>query len=117
MATVAIDWRQGCTDVAKVTGHRDVRAGQRKSGGAVVEGCAEPRGRRVTRRARGRITEHDMVRHEAPQRRGALPLKRVATVAIGGQRAAVVAIHMAQCAGYGRVRTGQREGCSVVIES
>ena len=71
----------------------------------------------MARRARGRITQRDMVRHRAAQGRGALPLHGVATVAIGGQRAAVVAIHMAQPAGYGRVRTGQREGCSVVIES
>jgi hypothetical protein len=44
-------------------------------------------------------------------------LDGVATVAIGRQRAAVVAIHVAQRACYGRVRSGQREGRSAVIES
>jgi len=71
----------------------------------------------MARSARRRITQRDMVRHSAAQGRGTLPLSDVATVAIGGQRAAVVAIHMAQCAGYRRVRTGQRKGCGVVIES
>ena len=117
VATVAIGRRHCGTDVAKVAGHRDVRAGQRETGRVVVEDRAQPRGRGVARRARGGITGSDVIRYRPAEGRGALPSRRVATVAIGGQRPAVISIHMAQRAGDGRVRPGQREGCSGVIES
>src|ERR1700693_2152573 len=57
-----------------------------------------------------------MIRHSAAQGRGALPSRRVAAVAISGKSTAVISIHVAQRASYGRVRAGQREGCRVVIE-
>jgi len=117
VAAVAIRRRHGRTGVAQVAGHGDVRAGQGKTGRAVVKDRAEPRGRRVARRASGWITGSDVIRHRPAQRCGALPIRGVAAVAIGGQGPAVISTHMAKRAGYGRVRAGQREGCRAVIES
>jgi len=71
----------------------------------------------VARRAGGGIAGGEVIRHRPAEGRGALPGGRVTTVAIGGQRAAVIAIHMAQRAGYGGMRAGQGEGCGGVIES
>ena len=42
VATVAVEWRRSGTGVAKVAGHRDVRAGQRKRRGVVVKNRALP---------------------------------------------------------------------------
>jgi len=117
VATVAIGRRHGRTGVAKIAGHGDVRAGQRETGRVVIEDRAQPRGRGVARRAGGGITGCDVIWYGPAEGRGALPGSRVATVAIGGQRAAVIAIHMAQRAGYGGVRAGQGERCGGVIES
>ena len=116
VATVAIGRRHGGTCVAQIAGHRDVRAGQRESGGAVVK-----RSRPATRSSCGRMrrssdSQSDVVRHRPAQRRGALQSRGVAAVAIRRQRAAVVSIHMAQRAGDGRVRPGQRECGRAVIE-
>jgi hypothetical protein len=58
-----------------------------------------------------------VIRHGAAKGRCALPIRGVAAIAIGGQRAAVISIHVAQRAGYGGVRPGQRECCCAVIES
>ena len=71
----------------------------------------------MARRAGGGITGGNVIWDRPAEGRGALPSRSVATVAIGGQRAAVISIHMAQRAGDGRVRARQREGCSGVIES
>ena len=37
VATIAIEWRRSRSEVAKVAGHRGVRAGQRKPGCVVVK--------------------------------------------------------------------------------
>jgi len=71
----------------------------------------------VARRASGWVTGSNVVRHRSAEGRGALPIRSVATVAIGGQRAAIVSVHVAQRAGYRCVRASQREGCRAVIES
>ena len=70
----------------------------------------------MARRTGGRVSQSDVVRYRSAQGGRALPLGSVATVAIGGQRAAVVVIHMAQRAGHGGVRAGQRERGRAVIE-
>ena len=70
----------------------------------------------MARRACGWITGSDVIGYRPAKGRGALPSSGVATVAIGRHRGVVV-IHVARRAGYGRVRTGQREGRSVVIET
>ena len=70
----------------------------------------------MARRARGGVTGSDVIGHRSAEGRRALPGGGVATVAIGGQRAAVIAIHMAQRAGYGGMRAGQGEGRGGVIE-
>jgi hypothetical protein len=117
VATVAIRWRHSGAGVAKGASRCDVRAGQRKAGCAVVKDRAQPRGRGVARRAGGWIPGSDVIRYRPAEGRGALPLGDVATVAIGWQRAAVIAIHMAQRAGDGRMRARQWESCRGVIES
>ena len=61
----------------------------------------------MARCAGGRIAGSNVIRYRPAEGRGALPIRSVATVAIGGQRAAVIAINMAQRAGDGRVRAGQ----------
>jgi hypothetical protein len=55
VATVTVGGRNSGTRVAEIAGHRDVGASQREAGRAVVKGCAQPRGRRVARRASGGI--------------------------------------------------------------
>ena len=82
----------------------------------VNKGRTQPRGRRMACRARSRVTGSDVIRHRPAKCRGALPGGGVATVASGRHRGVVV-IHVARRAGYGRMRTGQREGRSVVIET
>jgi hypothetical protein len=116
VATVAIGWRHGGTDVAKIAGHSRVRPGQRETSRIVIEDRAQPRGRRVAGRAGRGIAGSNVIRHRAAQGRGALPIRSVAAVAISGESAAVISIHVAQRAGYGRVRAGQGEGCRAVIE-
>jgi len=117
VAAVAIRRRRCGTDMAKIASHGDVRAGQREASGGVVEGRAQPRRCRVARRAGCRVTRSDVVGHRPAECGGALPIGGVATVAIGGQRAAVIAVYMALSAGNGRVSAGQRKGCCAVIES
>ena len=46
----------------------------------------------------------------------AVPIGGVAAIAIGRQRAAIIAVHVAQGAGNGGVRAGQRKRCCAVIE-
>ncbi len=116
VATVAIRRRHGRTDVAKGAGRRDVRPGQRETRRGVVKHRAQPGRRRVARRAGGWISRSDVIRHRSAQRRGALPLRDVAAIAIRRQRPAVISSHMAQRAGHRRVRPGQRERGRVVIE-
>lgn len=116
VATVAIGRRDSGSGVAEVAGHGHMRAGQWKTCGVVIKDGAQPGGRGVARRAGGGVTGSDVVWYRSAEGRGALPGGSVATVAIGGQRAAVVAVHMAQRTGDGRVRTGQGEGCGGVIE-
>ena len=84
VATIAIGRRLGGADVAKVAGHRDVRAGQRETRRVVVKDRAQPRGRGVARRAGGWIPGGDVIRYRPAESRGALPSRSVATVAIGG---------------------------------
>lgn len=84
VAAIAIGRRLGRGDVAKVAGHCDVRAGQRKTGRIVVKDRAQPRGRGVARRARGGIPGSNVIRHGPAEGRRALPSRSVATVAIGG---------------------------------
>lgn len=117
VATVAVGRGHGGTGVAKVAGHRDVRAGQRETGCVVVKDRAKPGSRGVARCAGGWISGSDVIRYRPAEGRGALPLCDVAAVAIRGQSAAVVPINVAQRAGHGCVRAGQREGGRVVIES
>ena len=57
-----------------------------------------------------------MIRHRPAKRRCALPLSDVAAVAVSRQRPAVISTHMAQRAGHGRVRPGQRKRGRAVIE-
>jgi hypothetical protein len=117
VAAVAIDWRRCGREMAKVASRSDVRPGQRKSGGVVIERRTQPGSRGVAGIARRRVSGSDMVRHRPAQSCGALVVGSVATVTIGRQRPAVVAIHVAQRAGRGGVRPGQWESRRGVIES
>ena len=117
VATVAISGRHGGTGMAKVAGHCGVRASQWETGRTVVKDRAKPGSGRVARSTSGWVAGSNVIRHRPAEGRGALPGSGVATVAIGGQRAAVVSIHVAQRAGHGGVRAGQREGGRAVIES
>ena len=83
MAAVAIRGRNGGADMAKVAGHADVRPGQRESRRAVIKNRAEPGSGRVARRAGRWIPGTDVIGHRTTKRRGALPLRDVAAVAIG----------------------------------
>ena len=83
MAAVAIRGRNGGADMAKVAGHADVRPGQRESRRAVIKNRAEPGCGRVARRAGRWIPGTDVIGHRTTKRRGALPLRDVAAVAIG----------------------------------
>jgi hypothetical protein len=65
-------------------------------------------------RARGQETIPGVVRHGSAQRGGALPLGRVAAVAICGRRRRG---RVAQIAGGGDVRASQRESGRAVIKS
>src|SRR5579859_7841450 len=47
---------------------------------------------------------------------GSVVVRRMAGVAIGGQRTRVVVVGVAQCAGHGGVSAGQREGGGVVVK-
>lgn len=117
VATVAIGGRHSGADVAKGAGYGDVRARQWESCRAVVKDRAQPRSCRVAGCASRWITGSDVIRYRSAERCGALPLRGVATVTIGGQRAAVVAVHVALRAGHGSVRAGQRESSRAVVES
>ena len=57
-----------------------------------------------------------MIRHGPAESRRTLPICRVAAVAISGQCAAVIAVHMAQRAGDRGVRARQRKSGRAVIE-
>lgn len=61
VATVTIGRRHCGTDVAKVAGHGDVRAGQGETGRVVIEDRAKPGGRGVARRAGGGITGRNVI--------------------------------------------------------
>jgi hypothetical protein len=66
VATVTIGRRPSRTDVAGSAGRGhwgNVHSRQRETGGAVVKGRAQPRDRRMARRAGGWIAGGDMVRH------------------------------------------------------
>lgn len=117
VTAVTISGRHSGADVAKVASHGDVRAGQWETCRAVVKDRAQPRSGCVARSASCWITGSDVIRHSAAEGCGALPLSRVAAVAVGGQRAAVIAIHVAQRAGHSGVGAGQWESCRAVIES
>ena len=116
VATVAIGRRHGGTGVAEVAGHGGVRTGQREAGGAVIECGAQPRSGRMAGRAGRWISGSDVIGHRAAKRRRAVPVGGVAAVAIGGQRAAVVAVRVAQRASHGGVGASQRESSRAVIE-
>ena len=80
----------------------------------VIESRVGPRGGRVARRAcaRGRESGSSMVRNCPAQRRGALPVGRMATVAIGRGR---IGSRVAKVAGDRRMRAGQcKTGRAVV---
>ena len=104
VATVAIGGRHSGTGMAKVARHGGMRAGQGKAGCAVVKDRAQPRGRGVARRAGGGIAGRNVIRYRPAKGRGALPLCCMATIAIGGKRATVVPIHVAQRTAYRGVR-------------
>jgi hypothetical protein len=118
VATVTIGRRDCGSEVAQVAGRRNVRSGQGETGSAVVKDSAEPIGCRVARRASGWIRQGHVVRsariHSGVCR--VLIICGVATVASGWQRAAVVAVHMAQSASNCGVRARQRERSGAVVE-
>lgn len=116
VAAVAIGGRHGGTGVAKIAGHGGVRSGQREAGSVMIENRTEPGSRRVARCASGWVSGSDVIRYGPAEGRGALPSSSVATVAIGGKRAAVVAIHVARRASDRRVRAGQWKRRRAVIE-
>lgn len=116
VTTVTIRRRHGGTRMAQVAGHRRVRPSQSKTRRAVVEGRSQPTGSGVARRAGRWVTQRNVIGHRAAKSSRALKIGGVATVTIGRQRSGVVAIHVAQCARYGRVRARQRESCGAVIE-
>lgn len=83
----------------------------------MIERRAKPRCRGVAGIARCRIAGCDVVRHRPPERRGALIIGSVATVTICWQRAAIVAVHVAQRASHRGMRPSQWESRRGVIES
>jgi hypothetical protein len=106
VTAVTISRRHSGADVAKVASYGDMRACQRETGRAVVKDCAQPRSGCVARSTSCWVTGIDVIRHRAAHGCSALPLSRVAAVAVGGQRAAVIAIHVAQRAGHSGVGAG-----------
>jgi hypothetical protein len=118
VATVTIGWRHGGSEVAKVAGRRYVCSGQGETGSAVVKHSAEPIGGRVAGPAGGWIGQSDVVRsariHGGVCR--VCIIRGVAAVASGRQRAAVVAVHVAQGTGNRCVRARQRKSGGAVIE-
>ena len=80
----------------------------------VAESGAQPRRCGVAGGAGCWIAGCNVIRHRSPQRRGALPLRGVATVAIGGRRRGG---RMAQIAGHRGVSSRQGKPGGVVIES
>ena len=102
--------------MAQIAGRGDVCAGQSESCGGVVENCIQPIGRRVAGPARLGVPQRDVIRDDSTQCGRALPCSRMAAIAIRGQRAAVIAVHVAQRAGGRHMRPRQREGCSRMIE-
>ena len=118
MATVAIGWRHGGTGVAQVAGRRYVRPGQGEAGGAVIERGTEPGRRGVARIAGSWIRQRNVI-WDARIQGGVcrvLIVRGVAAITGSGQRAAVVAVGVAQRAGHGGVRARQRESGRAVIE-
>ncbi len=115
VATVAIDRRRIRSCVAEIAGHGGVRASQCKACCTVIECRAQPVGRRVAGIAGFWKSGRDVIRNRATKSLGAVPIGSVAAVTIGWQRAAVIAVHVAQGAGNGGVRAGQRKrGCAVI---
>lgn len=89
-----------------------MRAGQREGRAVVVKRCACPRGRGVARVAGGRESRRGVSRIGGP-----VPIRQVATVAGGGQRAVIsagagVALNALHCG----VEARQRERRRGVIE-
>lgn len=116
VAAVAIGRRRGRAGVAEVAGRSDMCAGERESGRAVIESRAQPRSGGVAGRAGRWVTPGNMVRYGAAKGGCALIILRMAAIAIRGQRAAVIAVHVAQSASHCRVRARQRERSRAVIE-
>ena len=91
------------------------RALVRNSPPGVVEGCRGPVRRSVASGACAgrRKSVAGVVRNISAQRGGALPLRRMATVAIGWWRRGS---DVAQIARHGDVRAGQRKSSGVVVK-
>ena len=117
VATVAIDRRHRRAGVAKVAGHRDMRAGQWETGKAMVKNRAQPGSSCVARRACGWVPGSDVIRHRPAQCCRALPLSGMATVAIRWQGAGIITVCVARRAGYGDMRTRQWKSRRAVVES
>jgi hypothetical protein len=102
--------------MTQIAGCGDMCASQWESGRAVVKSRAQPRSCGVARRASRRITSSDMVRDGAAKSGGALIILCMAAVAIRGQRAAVIAVHVAQGASNSSVCASQWESSRAVIK-
>ena len=118
MATVAIQRRHSRTGMTQGASRGEVRANQRESGHGVIKDRSKPIDSRMARRASGWVGQSHVVRDARID--GCvcrvLILRGVAAVASGWQRPAVIVTHMAQRAGGGQVRPGQRESGGGVIE-
>ena len=97
-------------DVARLAGHVDVRARQRKPSRCMIESRSAPTRCVVARQTGCRESCSDM--------RGAIRIvvvRFVASVAVGRQRRVVV-MYVARAASHAHVRAGQRKGRLAVIE-
>ena len=94
--------------MAQVAGRREMCAGQRKAGGSMIKRSIDPCCCVVAGRTLGgRVGQSDVVRYCTAECLGAVPIRRVAAVAIGvGAREVVVVANVAGDAGARQVRSG-----------
>lgn len=122
MAAVTRGVRRGegvvVVDVAQVAGGRKVSAGERPTGGAVIERAGLPgRGVVASGAQRSGKSRGDVIGHSATHCGCAGPRGSVAAVAIGiGGGQIVIVVDVAQRAGSGDVSASQREASGAVIK-
>jgi len=103
--------REAIIDVALIAGGRSVRPGQRKAGLVVIKGRGQPGARGVTRSAIVRKIRSHMVGVNR-----ALKIRLMTGEAIHG-RPSIAIIQVAEIAGHGQIRAGERETRAIMIKA